>query len=76
MFFEEKRGSKGQYYIKEVDLFEGSIVVIPANPKAESFVKSLFDVEKHEQVESEDLKADEVSIEDRIKNIKKMIVED
>lgn len=47
-----ERDKKGRRYIEKVVLFEGSVVVVPANPKATFTQKSLTqDVENAEQVE-------------------------
>jgi hypothetical protein len=42
-----RKNDKGQFFIETVDLFEGSIVAIPANPKALFTMKSLDELIKN-----------------------------
>jgi len=50
MFTYDGLDKNGNYIISEVILFEGSIVVVPANPEAIFVVKAIGDIENGDQV--------------------------
>jgi HK97 family phage prohead protease len=72
--FTYERDDKNRLIIKEVDLLEGSIVTIPANPKAQ-FVKKAFEIEdveeSQEEIESEEAK--EFTTEQKIQMAKDIL---
>lgn len=52
-----QRNEKGNFFIETVDLFEGSIVAIPANPKALFTMKSLDELLKNTDPDTLDIGA-------------------
>lgn len=70
MKFNPQQDKKGRNVIEEIMLLETSIVTIPANPKAEFSMKSLFE-EKPKEVEQ--LKPEELSKEEKAAQILKIL---
>jgi HK97 family phage prohead protease len=70
------RGENGIWIIEKVKLFEGSVVPVPANPKAVIVMKTFESVEENEKQVSEEQKADQVpekSIDERMKELNKIL---
>jgi HK97 family phage prohead protease len=68
--FEDKKGKR---FIIKVNLLEGSIVTIPANPKAQFGKKSLFDHDLKPEVLADEAKTWEVERSEKLAEINNLI---
>ena len=70
------RGENGVWIIEKVMLFEGSVVPVPANPKAIVTMKTFESIEENEKQVSSEPKADQVpvkSFDERMKELNKIL---